>query len=98
MAVADEFAAFFIPQAERNGFHARKEGDGFDLLKEWVGLVAFLQVVIGDARAEVVNVMEPDVAGEPLQDSGQLVKRTALQGRGGKTPVLTAFPVNILKL
>src|SRR5687767_8841705 len=57
-----------------------------------------LQIVIGDARAEVVQVVIADIPGKPLEDFRQLVKRAALQRGGGVVPVFSAFPVNAVKL
>jgi len=55
--------------------------------------VALLQVIIGNPRAEVMKVMKPNVAGEPLQDLGQFVERTPFQRRRGVIPVIAVFPV-----
>src|SRR5712675_1158035 len=98
MPVADQFPAFFVPESERERFEARPERDRLDLLKQRVRLVTFLDVVIGNARAEMVDVMEADVAGKPLEDARQFVKRTALQRRRRVTPVLAAFPVDVFEL
>ena len=70
MTVADEFAALFVPQSEGERFEAGDQRDGRHGLKQRLRLVAFLQIVIGNARTEMMNMMEPDVAGEPLQDTG----------------------------
>ena len=70
----------------------------FDLLEEEVSLMASLQIVIGNPRAQMMNVMKSDVAREPLQDLGQFVERTALQRCRGVIPLAAAFPVNSFKL
>src|SRR5580704_11203228 len=98
MAVADQSPAFFIPKPERDGFQARNEGDRFYLLKKRIGFVALLQIVIWNARTQVMNVVKPDVAGKPLQDPRQFVERTALECRCRKTPIVTPLPINIFKL
>ena len=72
LSVADELTAFFVPKPVAERFETGEQRDGFHRLKQWLGVMAFLQVVIGNARAEMVDVMEPDVAGEPLQDFGSL--------------------------
>jgi len=41
-------------------------------------VVALRQVVVRDFGAQVVDVMEPDVSAEPLQDKRQLIEGTAL--------------------
>ena len=83
VAVAHQPVVRLVPQAELEGLQAGSQRDGRDALEERLGVVAFLEVVIGDQRAQVVQVVEADVAREPLQDAGQLVERAALQGRGG---------------
>jgi hypothetical protein len=80
MSVADEHFALFIPQPVVERFQAGKKRDRFNLLKKRIGFVTFLKIIIGNARTEVMNVMEPDVAGKPLQDTRQLIKGTALEG------------------
>src|SRR3546814_7151960 len=60
--------------------------------------MAFLQVVVRDACAEMVDLVVADVAGEPLQDLRQLVKRAALQRCRRVIPVFVARPVHVLEL
>src|SRR5882762_4332718 len=55
-------------------------------------------MIIWNSRTEMVNVVKPDVAGEPLEHFGQFVERTALQRCLGVIPVAAAFPVNAIKL
>jgi len=72
--ITDQLLLGFVPQPIIEGFKAGKEGDGFYLLEQRVGLVTFLQIVVGNARTQMVNMMKADVAGEPLEDAGQLIK------------------------
>lgn len=60
--------------------------------------VDLFQAIIGDAGSQVVDVMVADVAGEPLQEFGQLVIRTALHGGADEVPLLIWFPVGVLEL
>ena len=60
--------------------------------------MAALQVVVGNARAQVVDVVEADVAREPLQDFGQLVVGAAPQRRRREIPLIAAFPMHLLEL
>ena len=59
---ADHPAPALVPEAEVEAFEAGEQGDGFDGLKEWFGPVAAFELVVGDARAEVVDVVETDIA------------------------------------
>ena len=98
MAVAHQLAPLFIPETEREGFKAGKQRYGFNRLKQRLRFVAFLEMIIRNARAEMVNVMKANVAGEPLQQFGKFVKRAAIQRGRGVIPILAAFPVNSLEL
>src|ERR1041384_2113579 len=97
-AEADQFPPLLIPQAEGQRFKAGKQRHRFDRLKQRLSSVAFLEVVVRDAGAEMMNVMVPDVAGEPLQDFWQFVERTALERRGAIIPIRAPLPINALKL
>src|SRR5690348_736075 len=60
--------------------------------------MAFLQMIIRDCRAEVMDVMKTDVARKPLQNFRQLIERTSLERRSAVIPIRTAFPMNIFEL
>src|SRR5882672_145611 len=96
--VAYQFATLFIPETEGERFEAGKQRDRLHRLKQRLRFVALLQVIIRNPRAEMMNVMKPDVARKPLQHLGQFVERTALQRRPGVIPVVATFPVNVLEL
>src|SRR5436305_2049591 len=57
-----------------------------------------LEVVIRDARAQVVDVMEPDVPGEELEDPRKPKIRAALKCRLVEAPVVVLLPVGVLEL
>ena len=62
-------------------------------MEQGIFVIAFGQVVIGDLRAQVMDVMKTDVAREPLQDERQLIEGTALQPRLHKFPAFVPIPV-----
>src|SRR6266516_7276989 len=97
-AIADQLATLFIPKTKSERLEAREQRDGLHALKQRLRFVALLQVIIRNARTQMMNVMKHDVAGEPLQDLGQFVERTALQCRRGVIPFLGALPQNSIKL
>lgn len=74
MPIANQHAPLFVPKSVRERLEAGEECDWFDGLKQRLSLVALLKMVIWNARAEMMNMMETNVAGEPLQDFGQFVK------------------------
>ena len=57
-----------------------------------------MQVVARDARLDVVDVVQADAAGEPLQHLRQLVVGTSLQRRSHRVPRLVMCPVHVLVL
>ena len=61
-------------------------------------MVTSLQVVIGDLRVEVVNVMVSDVTGEPLKHPWKVVIAAPLHGSGGVIPFIAAGPVGVFEL
>jgi len=77
LVVADHLVAVFIPQANMQRFQARFQRKRLNL-EDFVFVVARFKFVIGNTRAEVVNVVKPDVPAEPLQNLRQFVKRTAM--------------------
>ncbi len=56
------------------------------------------QPVVGDPRAEVVDVVEADAAGHPVEHPGQAVERAARERGRGVVPVLARGPVRPLVL
>jgi hypothetical protein len=60
--------------------------------------MAELKMVVRNARTQVMDVMESNIAGEPLEDSRQFVERTALQRRCRIVPVLGARLIGTLEL
>ena len=57
-----------------------------------------LKIIVRDAGAQMMNMVEPDIAGEPLQDSGQLVKRAAHERCVGVIPFVGTRPIGALEL
>src|ERR1041384_4729978 len=72
--VPDQLVAPFIPKTEGERFEAREQGDGLHTLKQRIRFVTPLQVIVGDPRTQMMDVMIPNVAREPLQNLGQFVK------------------------
>jgi hypothetical protein len=66
LAKSHEDVALFIPQAKCEAFEARQQRDRFDRVEEWIRFMALLQVVIRNARTQVMNMVEANIAGKPL--------------------------------
>lgn len=56
------------------------------------------QPVIRDSTAQMVDVVHPDIGGEPAQDARQIIVRTAVQCRLLGGPVVVVLPECILEL
>ena len=56
------------------------------------------QAVIGNAGAQVVNMVHADIRCEPAQYSRQVVMRTAVQGRFVERPLAITGPERRVKL
>ncbi len=67
-------------------------------MEQGVFVIAPGQVVVGDLRAQVMDVMKTDVPTEPLQDERQLVKGAALQTSLHKFPAFVVVPVGRVKI
>ena len=56
------------------------------------------QSVKGDAAAQVVDVVQADIGGEPAQQRRQIVMRTAMQARPHAGPTSVALPKGMREL
>ena len=64
--------ALFVPELESGGSEPVLEGEFGYRVEACCFVVGVLEVVVGDADAEVVDVVEADVSGEELQYWRQL--------------------------
>ena len=90
--------AFFIAQAQLQRPENCPQRDDLDGVKRRDFVVALLQIVVGNIRANVMNVMQANIAGEPLEYFGQLKVRAALQCHFHRIPRSVTRPVRVLKL
>ena len=67
MPETDQLSRSLIPEPQIQGSYTGSKGYSFDMLKHLILIMTLLQLVIGDLRTEVMDVMEADVAGKPLQ-------------------------------
>src|SRR6266498_4679581 len=65
VAVPHQLVALFIPKPERERFETGKQRHGLHRLKQRLRVVAFLQMIIRNARTQMMDVMKPNAAGEP---------------------------------
>jgi len=98
MPKADELPAFLIPKMKLGRVQAAPDGDGLHILENRMCSVTSLQIIIGDTGAEVMDVVKPNIAREPLESLGQTIERTALEGGNCVIPCFTALPVRPVEL
>lgn len=98
MAEAHESPPPLVPESIGQRFEAHWQGDGFDPLEIRICIMTVLEMIIRDARTQVMNMMKANITGKPLQNLRELIEGTALQRRAGVVPFFTPHPVRILKL
>ena len=99
MPKADELPGVPHPKDEDLAeFKLLRSVTGFSILENRMRSVTSLQIVIGNAGAEVMDVVKANIAPEPLESLGQTVERTALERGNCVIPCVTAFPVRPLEL
>src|SRR5688572_6882835 len=84
--------SLLVPDVQGHAFKAMPQRQGIGQLQFLDGLVAAFEIVVWNAWAQVVNVVETDVAREPLQNARQLVVRASLHGGLDVVPFLGMFP------
>lgn len=67
-------------------------------MKDGIFLITGFEFVIGNPRAEMMDVMEADIPREPLQDFGKLIERTTVHASLEELPILVAFPISGVKV
>ena len=73
--------ALLVPELQAHRADALPEGEDRDLVEDLVLVVRALEVVVRDARVQVVDVVQADVPGEELQRLRQLQVRAAPAAR-----------------
>src|SRR5215467_7077472 len=68
---ADQAARPLVPQRQPRGSQSLRQAQPAHGLHLLDGGMSRLQLVVGDVRVEVMDVMETDVSGEPMKGAGQ---------------------------
>ena len=92
VAERDQPAPLLVPQLEPHGPQAVPQRERRHVVEDRVLVVRALQVVVRDPGAQVVDVVQADVAGEELEDLRQLqvrAARAAPRRRSSTRPVLS---------
>ena len=98
MAEADQPLPRLVPKAKGKGLEAGEERDRLNGLKKGMRFVTAFEVIVGNSGTQMVDVVEADVTGEPLEDLGQSVEGAPLKRGGGIIPFVSAFPINSFEL
>src|ERR1700683_4096619 len=98
MAEAHESLPLLIPESVGQGSEARHQRDRLYSLEVRVCPMTVFQMVIRNARTQVMDVMKSNITGEPLQYFGELIVGATTQRRVGVVPVLATRPIRALKL
>src|SRR5690348_17113609 len=81
-----------VPEHQAHAAETLPEREGGDLCQLGVLIEDPLQAVVGDPRVQMVDVVQADVAGCPLQNLGELVVGAALERRGFVGPAVVVLP------
>ena len=76
-------------------FHERQPVDGLELR---TCVHAVLQPVVRDHAVQVMNVVQTDIAGEPVEHLGKIIKRRAEQRGDLEVPFSRMIPVRLFEL
>ena len=98
LAEGDELARVLVPELEPHRAQTVPQRQRRHVVEHRVVVVRGLEVVVGDPRVEVMDVVQPDVAGEELQHLRQLQVGAAAQRGVGVGPVAVALPEGVLEL
>ena len=77
---------------------AGAQGNRFDIAENFVLIVSRFQIVIGDLGAQMVDMVETNVAAKPLQQFGQLEIGGTFESGPFVIPFVVPAPVGIFKL
>ncbi len=94
----DQSAGFLVVEAQAQRPQALGQRQLVHLLEHGLLAEALREPVIGDRRAQVMDMVKADVAGEPVQNSRQRIHRAALQRDRHVIASIAALPVDPVEL
>ena len=94
----DHATVDLVPKSKLDGLEAVEESEFGGILEERMGMVAALQVVVGNSGVQVVDVVVADVSRKPLEDPREVVVAASGHGGGRVVPILTGGPIRVLEL
>lgn len=98
LSKADQALLLHVPNRQKHRLETRRNRDFEYVVELRILVVDLFQTIIGDSRRQMVNVVEADVAREPLQKFRQFVERTSLHRSADEAPFVIGFPIGMLEL
>ena len=98
MTPIDQLARSLVPEPQAQRAETRPQCHRCNRREHRARRMAALEVVVRNPGTQVVDMVKPDIAREPLQDLWQAQERAALERGDGVVPVLGALPVGVLIL
>jgi len=87
-----------IPKVKERRLQALANSEGLDGSHFRRFVIAPLQIIIGDSRSNVVNVMIAYVARKPLEQPGQSIVRATLHRNADRVPFFMTGPEHAVEL
>ena len=98
LAERDEAPPALVPQHQPHTPDALKQGEPADVVEIRMVAQHERQSVIGDAAAQMMDVVDADIGGEPAQDARESIVRAAVKRHLLQVPSLVVSPYGILEL
>lgn len=95
---SDHALFFFIPELEIDAAEAGGNRERRDFEEVAILVEAGLEAIVGDAAVEMMDVVQADIAGEPLENFGQAIVAAALETGMDAVPFFMTLPVVRVKL
>ena len=67
-------------------------------LKYGILVMTLFQLIVGDPRAEVMDMMKTYISREPLQDLRKFIERTTIQAGVEELPIRVTLPISGVKV
>src|SRR6266545_8136055 len=95
LAERDETLPAFVPQHQPHTAEALEQGEPAEAVEVRVVAQHERQPVIGNAAAQMMDVMNVDIGGEPAQEARQGIMRAAVQRHLLQVPSSVVSPYGI---
>lgn len=87
-----------VPEGEPRAFQAVDKGEASGVAKLGILVKAFAQAIVRYLAADVMDVVEANMARQPVQHRRQIVEGAALQRCYMEIPIRAGRPIGVLEL